>query len=767
MKLDYTYTEICEITKGELLAFQNGTNITSIVFDSRKIISAENVLFFALNGDFRNGHSFLQDAHQKGIRHFVVSENISKTLLPDSTIIQVENTLIALQQIASHHRQKFTYPIVAITGSVGKTMVKEWIYHFLASKFRIIRSPKSFNSQLGVALSLLELHEQADIALIEMGISKSDEMNRLEKIVSPDLGVFTAFGSAHQSNFLSHQVHLNEKLIAFKNCAKTIYHASIILTPTQLEFCNGKMIDETILENYIKIPFQDKISKHNVSLAIAFAKEFGLTDEEINQKIKTLPHLAMRMEVFEGINGNTIINDTYNLDIDALTYSLEYQLSISEKQNRVVIIGLDEEAQLRKNEIENLISPFKPEKTIYICGNDSVIAQIENSIILIKGSRKSNMQKIASQFRLKKHKTYLEIDLNAIRSNLAVFKSYLNPDTKILAMVKASSYGSGVERMAAFLEKQGVNYLGVAYADEGVELRKLGITTPILVMNAEEEGFEDCIQFNLEPAIYSFKQLDEFIKELIASGKSAYPIHLKIDTGMRRLGFEIYETEQIIEILQAQPEIRVESVYTHLAETDNFESREFTLKQIEQFNNVCEKLESHLMYKFNKHTLNSEGIANYSDYQLNMVRLGIGMYGYSSNPELKTKLQASIFWKSVVSQVKIVQKNESVGYNRTFKAEEHTQIAIIPVGYADGFKRCLSNGIGSVFIQNQPCKVLGRVCMDMLMVDVTNKNVSEGDEVEIIGLTKTMEEFANQSNTIPYEVMTSISKRVHRVYLEN
>jgi len=767
LKLNYTYNDIQDITKGKVLVHECNSSIQSVAFDTRKIADGNSVLFFALTGEFRNGHAFIEEAYKKGVRQFVISESIDISTFENSTFIQVENTLWALQEISKNHRQKFNYPIVGITGSVGKTMVKEWIYHFLFSKFRVIRSPKSFNSQLGVALSLLELHDNADIAIIEMGISKPNEMIRLQEIVKPTYGIFTSFGSAHKENFQNAEKHLDEKLSAFKGCKSTFYHSSIELNSNQIEKIHGIEVHESNLNDIKSIlPFQDKISIHNLSLVVAFAKFLNLSTDELKAKAKTLPHLAMRMEVFEGINGNTIINDTYNLDIDALNYSLEYQLTLAEDLKRVVIIGLDEEVDNKKEAITKIIDSFKPEKTIYLKGNEPITEEIKNSIILIKGSRKADMQKIASQFRLKKHKTFLEVDLNALRNNLSVFKSYLKPETLLLAMVKASSYGSGTERVAGFLEKQGINYLGVAYADEGVELRKLGIQLPILVMNAEEEGFEDCIKYNLEPAIYSFEQLDEFIKELIFAGKMDYPIHLKVDTGMRRLGFEPSDLIQISEVLQAQPEVRIKSVYSHLADSDNLESEEFTLHQINTFYTFCDKLSQQINYPFIKHILNSEAIARFKDFQFDMVRLGIGMYGYTSNSELKSILQPVIFWKSEISQVKEIKKGETVGYSRTFIAEKDTKIAIIPVGYADGFKRSLSNGIGSVYLNNHFCTVIGRVCMDMLMIDVTNLDVKSGSKVEIIGLNKTMEEFANQAKTIPYEIMTSISKRVHRVYLE-
>jgi alanine racemase len=376
------------------------------------------------------------------------------------------------------------------------------------------------------------------------------------------------------------------------------------------------------------------------------------------------------------------------------------------------------------------------------------------------------MQQLASQFRLKKHKTYVEIDLTAIRNNLSVFKNALEPSTKILAMVKAQSYGSGLEKIAKYLEQQGIDYLGVAYADEGVELRKAGIQLPILVMNAEEESFEDCIDFELEPAIYSTSKLDLFIKELILKGKTAYPVHLKIETGMKRLGIENNELPQIVEMLHAQPEIVVKSIYSHLAESDNRRDKRFTEHQVQRFNEAKHYLKSQLNYSFDAHILNSEGIANYPAAQMSMVRLGIGMYGVSGHPQIKQKLKPVIGWYSVISQIKKVKKGESVGYSRSFIAPSDMMIAIVPVGYADGYRRSLSNGKGKVFIQGVACSILGRVCMDMVLVDLGKLSIKEGAKVEIIGLQQSLEELATQMDTIPYEVMTGISKRVHRIYIE-
>lgn len=765
MKIQFSYSEICTITNGRSLTNPSGDCVTNISFDTRKIADGKGTLFVALNGDFRNGHAFIQDAYSKGVWLFLVSDKVDISAYPEAFFIQVENTLWALQEIAKTHRLKFSYPVIAITGSIGKTMVKEWTYHFLSAKLKVIRSPKSYNSQLGVALSLLELHEECDVALIEVGISKPNEMDRLREIVQPTIGIFTAFGSAHRENFSSKEAHLEEKLKLFSSCSKTYYHTSIPLSVEQKEAIHGVSLSTEMVTPYLdSLPFKDYVSHHNVLFALQLALDFSISKEAIQSKIESLPRLALRMETFEGINNNTIINDTYNLDFDALTQSLEYQLSISDKRQRVVVIGLDGDVENKKTELDKIIAPFHPEKVIY-WDTTTVLEPIENSVILIKGSRKADMQKVARQYRLKNHKTFLEIDLNAVRHNLSVFKSYLKPETKLLAMVKSNSYGSGTEKMASFYEQQGVNYLGVAYADEGVELRKQGIKLPILVMNAEEDGFEDCISYDLEPAIYSFDQLDQFIKELIFAGKTDFPIHIKLNTGMTRLGFELSEVGQIIETIQAQPEVKVKSVYSHLADSDNMGNKEFTQLQIERFTIACDQISSHLSYTFDRHILNSEGVSRFSNAQFEMVRLGIGMYGYSANPSFKNKLQDAIFWNSSISQIKTIQKGDSVGYSRTFIAENEMQVAIVPVGYADGFRRSLSNGVGSLYIQGKSCKVLGRVCMDMIMVDVTGLPVSTGTHVEIIGKHQTMEQFASMMETIPYEVMTGISKRVHRVYL--
>jgi len=767
LNLNIPFEELVQVVNGVALSNANNSSIIDLVFDSRRIVDTSGVIFIALRGEFRNGHDFMTDAHSKGIRIFLVESPPNLKILQDSAVVKVNNTLLALQEFALHHRKKFDYPIIAITGSAGKTTVKEWLYHLLSPSLRVSRSPKSYNSQLGVPLSLLELNEHTDVALIEVGISKPGEMKILERIVQPTYGIFTSFGRAHEENFDSSRQHLQEKLALFPNSKHTFVPDTIRLNQEMLAKIKGEIVYEKRFENYLShCPFQDNVSRHNALMAIA-AASFILKNNPISiDQIKTLPRLALRMELFEGIHGNIIINDTYNLDLDALKNSLEYQLSVAANKKRVVVIGLDSDNIFRKNNVEEIVKSFFPDQYFIVDQNDSVPASFKDSVVLIKGTRNANMQRFAKKFRLKSHKTLVEIDLSAVKTNLTVFKQSLDDGVGILAMVKAQSYGSGVEKMAEFLGNQGVDYLGVAYADEGVELRKQGINLPILVMNAEEEGYEDCINFNLEPAIFSFGQLDGFIKELINSGKTSFPVHVKIDTGMKRLGFDLSQLQRLSEVLKSQPEIRIKSIYSHLADADNLRDNRFTLLQIKRFEEATVFLRNHLGYSFIRHILNSEGIANYPEAQYDMVRLGVGMYGISNNPNLKRKLKPVFSWVSTISQIKTVHKGESVGYNRTHIASENQKIAVIPVGYADGFRRCLSNGKGGVIIHGEFCPTVGRVCMDMIMVDVTKLNANEGDRVEIIGAFQTIEKFAGLLDTIPYEVMTGISKRVHRIYLE-
>ncbi len=763
MKLNLQYTDFCQAISGNHLCGPQNFVIDKVVYDTRKIAASEGQAFFALKGEFRDGNNFLNDAYRKGVRIFVVTEVPNKPH-KNASYIQVSDTLTAIQRLAALHRKKFNYPVIAITGSNGKTTVKEWLYHLLSDQVRIIRSPKSYNSQLGVALSLLEMHSAADLAIIEAGISKAGEMNALQKMIQPDFGIFTSFGSAHEEGFHSAQEHLEEKLKLFFGCKKTLISSSIELSKNQLNQINGIVINPIDYARELAIfPFTDKPSVLSGTLAIAAVKSFGRLDLE---RIKSVPRLALRMETFEGIDHSLIINDTYNLDLDSLELSLEYQLTLADGKKRIVLVGLDESNKQKEKELTQKIQKFKPDSFHFIFEGNYPKIDLSNAVVLVKGTRKSEMEKIASRLRLKKHKTFVEINLSAIKHNIQVYKSQLKPTTKMLAMVKAQSYGAGLEKIGVYLERQGIDYLGVAYPDEGVELRKAGVKIPILVMNPVDEGFEDCIKYQLEPTIFSFEQLDELLHELIFQGVQNFPVHVKIDTGMKRLGFDFNELPRLMEVFQAQPEVMIKGVYSHLADSDNRRDKRFTDLQIRRFVEACNYISANYSGKFITHLLNSEGIANYPEAQFSMVRIGIGMYGVSANPGLVKKLRPVISWRSTVSQTKQIQKGESVGYSRSFVADKNMEIAIVPVGYADGYRRSLSNGVGSVIINGQMCNVVGRVCMDMIMVDVTKKFVKTGDRVELIGDKITLSQFAEKMQTISYEVLTSISKRVHRTYIE-
>ena len=759
MKLNFSLSDISDFALAvhEQNEFNTDVIIESIVVDSRKIIGVENVAFCAINGTFHNGHDYIEEAYLKGIRLFILEENQNLTFQNDATYIVVKDTLWAIQELAKRHREKFNFPIVLIAGDLGKTMTKEWTYHLLSTQYRIIRSPKSFNTNLGVALSLLELTENCDIALIEVAEQSSVDLIRINEIVQPKYGIVT---------YLKKIMYDKSLHLLYKGCEK------LFVNPISSAFEDFKtLIDKTHFEEITHLLNQifnqeDKVKTYNIHLALQLAYFFQIDKKVIQLQLKTIPKLALRMETFDGVNNNTVINDTYNLDFEALIYSLEYQLTVSKNKKRVVIIGIDDSNISKKDKINQILLEYKPDEIIYAEENQS-FDHVKDSVVLIKGTRKANMQKIAQRFRLKTHKTYLEIDLKAIKQNIEVYKSKLLPSTKLLVMVKSNAYGAGAEKMAHFYEEIGVNYLGVAYVDEGVELRNNGVTLPILVMNAEENGFEDCISFDLEPAIYSFEQLDEFIKALINQGKTSYPIHLKINTGMNRLGFELNEIGKVIELVRAQPEVKIKSIYSHLSDADNTSSEAFTRTQIQRFDEASQLICSQFNYPIEKHLLNSEATAGYSEHQYDMVRLGIGVYGFASHPTIKKELIDALQWKSSISQIKTIATGESVGYGRSYIAEQPIKIAIIPVGYADGFRRSLSNGKGGVYINGSYCPVVGRVCMDMIMVDITNHNFEVGDAVEIIGQHQTMEDFSEKMDTIPYEVMTSFSKRVHRIYLTN
>ena len=751
MNLDYSYSDISQILCGQNSS--DSSPIRSVAFDTRKILNGESTLFFALSGVFRDGHDFIELAYNKGVRNFVVSTSGATKSFSGAQEIVIKDTLSGLLNLAKHHRNRFNFPIVAITGSNGKTTTKEWLSQFLSSQFQVSRSPKSYNSQLGVAISILEFNSKTEIGIIEVGVSTKANMIRIREVLKPTHGIITSFGTAHRELFDSELEHLSTKLALFQSVSDLFY-------PESIKLDKGILVSKNSNTEIIKdISLTGDFNRMNLQLALSTALFFGVDSNKLKEIIPSISPLALRLETFRGVDNNTILNDTYSLDFESLRNSLEYQLATAKGKKRYAIIGILEVKHQHK--YQQLLEEFKLDDYFFHSKESEFDYQFHNSNILIKGNRELKMEVLANTFKEKNHQTYLEIDLKAIRHNINYTKSLLKQETKLLCIVKASSYGSDSKTMGRFLEGLGVDYLGVAYVDEGIELRKNGVSTPILVMNAEESTFENCVKYMLEPAIFSLKQFESFIKELIVQECSNFPIHIKIETGMNRLGFVNSEVKALIDLIKTQPEVIVKSVYSHLAESDVVNS-EFTRNQIHLFETISAEIINNFSYSIDRHILNSEGIQNYPESQFEMVRLGIGMYGVNGNKNLRS----AISWLSAVSQLKEIFPTNSVGYNRGFTANKKMKIAIIPVGYADGFKRTLGQGIGGVFIQNQYCPTVGNVCMDMIMVNVTNVVLEDGEHVEIIGENQTVLDFAKKATTIPYEVLTSFSQRVHRMYID-
>lgn len=754
MNLNYSIEEIAQIL--EIEQPKISSKIAVIEFDSRRILSGNQTLFIALEGNFRDGHDFISDAYQKGVRNYLISNESYASNIKDANFLVVENVLDALVQLAVSHRKKYDVPVVGITGSYGKTIVKEWLNTLLSVRFNVARSPKSFNSKLGVATSIFELNESSEIGIFEAGIGGPNDMSILREMIQPTHGIFTSIGSAHLSNFESEQQLIEEKLQLFDSTSEWIY------CNEKLNSSSGKKMDFTNYKDYFSSNWAT-FQKENGALAIEMAKNLGLSDSDIQKGVSHWQPLANRMEAFEGHSNSWIINNTYQFDLENLREALAFQKLNNKNKDRILVLGLDKPSDW-KEKIEVLSVEFNLSE-IHFLEESNPTVSIENKCVLVMGERNHFVKTWVNGLQNQAHRTYLEIDLKAIRKNINEYKNQLKDSTQLLCMVKASSYGASARQMGTFLESVGVNYLGVAYPNEGIELRNLGVQVPVMVMNADATSFVQLIENKLEPAIYSLAQLDAFIRILIAKNRSNYPIHIKLDTGMHRLGFSEKDIDSVINLVRSQPEVKIQSIYSHLATSDETNSG-FVAKQVDLFQQFSERILNAFPYPIIRHILNSEGIVNYPEHQFDMVRLGIGMYGISQNQEWKKRMKPALKWMSTISQSRTLKVGEGIGYGQAFIAKEPTKVATIPVGYADGFRRSLSQGKGQVFIQNQSCEVLGNVCMDMIMVDVSSINCTTGDLVEIIGENQTIEDFAKLLETIPYEVMTSFSGRMHRIFTE-
>lgn len=805
------------------------TEIEYLLLDSRKVYSPAASLFFALKGPRRDGHQFIPELYKKGVRSFVVSEKQDESVYPEAGFLLVNDTLAALQQLAIHRRKQSGIPVIGITGSNGKTIVKEWLYQLLHEDYIIVRSPKSYNSQIGVPLSVWQVNEQHTLGIFEAGISQPGEMEMLEKIIQPTIGVLTNIGEAHNEGFAGNTQKLTEKLKLFTHCQLLIGretdlagHKELITSfesrPEVFTWGSSpgndlvvkhieKKNNSTIItvcpgssERKFTIPFTDDASVENAITCYFILLQLNVKPDSIEKKMQQLHPVNMRLELKKGINHCMIINDSYSADLNSLEIALNFLDQQSGYSRKTVILSdvlqsaRDDEQlyhyiieRLKKHRVSRIIGIGEkiseilryitskpgdgPEIELY-SSTESYIqhfrsTQFREEIVLVKGARVFGFEQIVQLLEQKVHQTVLEINLNAIVHNVKVYQQQLKPSTKIMAMVKAFAYGSGGAEIASILQYYKVDYLGVAYADEGVELRKAGVTLPIMVMNPEESAFESIVEYNLEPDIYSFAVLHSFESFLQEEGLQRYPVHIEVETGMNRLGFAINETEELAAHLGATVSLKVQTVFSHLAASEDPMQDDFTRHQFDIYKQAVQQLKKKLSYSFIQHITNSAGIFRLPELQLDMVRLGIGMYGVDSAVSHQALLQPVATLKTTIAQLKYLKTGESVGYNRRGVAKQDSVIATVRIGYADGYSRRLGNGAGKMWMKGQLVPVIGSICMDMTMIDVTGiAGIQEGDEVIVFGKELPVQQLAEWAGTIPYEIMTSVSQRVKRVYFE-
>ena len=805
--------EIAEIINGTL---HSGipVEITEYSIDSRSVVTPEHTLFFALTGNNHNGHDYIRTLYTDGVRAFVISEFREEfNQLTDANFIVVENVLTALQQLAAHHRQHTQAEVIGITGSNGKTVVKEWLYQLLANDHAVYRSPRSYNSQVGVPLSLLGIDPKTEIAIIEAGISQKGEMQHLQQMIQPTIGIFTHLGDAHGENFASREEKLAEKAQLFTSCQWVIGQTGEALeyiktrVPSTTSFLlwgedpkadihvktmnialGHREVQVTFGNKHfiLDIPFPDIASYENCMNAVSILLLKQYSPDVITSRVQQLSAIAMRMEIKDGINNCTLVNDYYNSDPSSFQLALNILATQDASKERVVILSdfMDTgkagddlypsiAETLRQANISLFIgigkhlsehrNDFAANSRFYE-DTEHFLRQEErdnfnNQIILIKGARAFQFEYIAGFLQKQSHSTILEVDLDAMVHNLNHFRSLT--DAHIAVMVKAFSYGSGSREIASLLQYHRVDYLMVAFADEGIELRAAGITIPIAVMNPEREAFDNMIMFNLEPEIYALDILEDFNRALNKHGIKRFPVHIKLNTGMNRSGFDEQDIPQLLEFFQTERSVYIRSMFSHLAGSDETVHDEFTLGQIHLFERMTERIQAQFNYKIWRHILNSAGIERFPQYHFDMVRLGIGLHGISAT---HANLQPVSSFKTYISSIRNVPADQSIGYGRKSYTTRPSRIAVIPVGYADGLNRHLSNRVGNVFIKGKRVPIIGNICMDTCMIDVTDTNATIGDEVEIFGKHILVTELSEQLGTIPYEILTGISHRVKRVY---
>ncbi|GIZ09238.1 bifunctional UDP-N-acetylmuramoyl-tripeptide:D-alanyl-D-alanine ligase/alanine racemase [Flavobacterium sp. UMI-01] len=789
-------------------------HIEHVSIDSRSSHNGATTLFFALIGPNNNGHQYIAELIEEGVAAFVVSY-IPEGLEDKATYLVVDNTLVALQKFAIYYRSLFDFPVIGITGSNGKTIVKEWLNFLLSPDFNIIRSPKSFNSQVGVPLSVIAINEKHNLGIFEAGISTVAEMEKLEPIVKPTIGVLTNIGTSHDEGFANTTQKITEKLKLFSHVEVLVYQKDERVTPvipvgittfswsftdktadvfvSHTKNANHKTTISYQYKNHshsIEIPFEDRASIENAISCLLVLLYLNYDNETIASRMSMLYPVQMRLEVKNGINNCNLIDDSYSSDFQSLKIALDFLESQNKFQKKTLILsdifqsGLSDEELYGRvaklvvaNNIQRVIGigetivKFKtlftnciayPHTADFLADFENL--EFSNETILVKGARSFEFEEIVAVLEQKKHETVLEINLNALSYNLNFFKAKLQPQVKIMVMVKAFGYGNGGLEIASLLEHHQVDYLGVAFADEGISLKNDGIRLPIMVLNPESTSFSSIIQYQLEPEIYTLRGLHNFLKIAEHKNLQHFPFHIKIDTGMHRLGFERNQLPELIQTLKGNTRVQVKSILSHMATSDDGAHYAFAKQQIQLFDELSSQIMTELQINPIRHILNTSGISNFPEAQFNMVRLGIGLYGVSNDAEEQKFLENVGTLKSVISQIRTIPAGDSVGYGRRFMAQKETKVATIPIGYADGISRAWGNGVGYVTIKNKKATILGSVCMDMLMVDVTEIDCVEGDDVIIFGESPTVVEMALALKTIPYEILTSISQRVKRVF---
>jgi len=832
----YAASEIARIVKGKVIQQQQDTIVHQLLLDSRKVKNAAEAAFFALVTQRRDAHDYLADVYAAGVRVFVVSRDVDYDALPEATIIRVNDTLDALQALAGAHRHKFNLPVIGITGSNGKTIVKEWLYQLLEKDYQIVRSPKSYNSQTGVPLSVWQIGKEHTLGIFEAGISQPGEMQRLQKIIQPSIGVFTNIGGAHDEGFLNLRQKINEKLVLFSKSDILFYckdypelHNCVLHYLQQVKNAGeqdvkphlftwsrkmdadlqvklmdkqGKQTHITALlkgeELDIIIPFTDEAAIENAIHCWCILIHLGVPQEEIRQRMLQLGKVAMRLELKQAINNCSLINDAYNSDLNSFSIALEFLQQQHQHPQRTLILSDILQSGKSEHELYDTVAKLMEEKSInnfvgignalyrqktlfknqkklrsvFFKTTDDFLRKFDkfnfsNETILLKGARSFAFEKISKLLEQKKHQTVLEINLNAITHNLKTYQGLLKPGVKTMVMVKAFSYGSGSFEIANLLQFNGVDYLAVAYADEGVALRKAGITLPIMVMNADQSSYGSMVQYQLEPEIYNFNSLHLFEETVRNLNLEQYPVHIKFDTGMHRLGFELTDVQPLGQYLKQTDALRVVSAFSHLAASDEQEHDAFTAQQATNFERMCTTLTLELGYGFTRHLCNSGGIVRHPKHHYEMVRLGLGLYGVDGTGALQPQLKNVSTLKTTIAQLKHIKAGDTIGYSRKGKTTRDTVTATVCLGYADGYNRRFSNGKGQMMINGVLAPLIGNVAMDMCMLDVTDvPEVQEGAEVLVFGEALPVTALAQWADTIPYEIMTGISQRVKRVYFE-